>query len=160
MKTRFLGLAIVMVALAVLVNVLALSSASVDSDLTVNVVNTATALIAMSAATTPDPDVVVDTTSGILTVTFDDGLQPASSYTFSPVFKITNNSDGAVTVTVTSSGTPAGMTVTMTDTANAALTNYSLLAGGSVEVKMTVTSDDTVTLANHAVTINVAASKV
>lgn len=161
MKTRFLGLAIVMVALAVLVNVLALSSASVDSNMTVNVVNTSTALIAMKVPTTPDSDVTVSTASGILTVTFEDGLQPQSSYTFTPVFTITNNSDDNVTINVSTSGQPAGMTFTITDTSDTALgPAYSLIAGASVDVKMVIDNTGAVAINNHSVTITVDATKV
>lgn len=161
MKTRFLGLAIAMVALAVLVNVLALSSATVDSNMTVNVVNTSTALIAMSVPATPDSDLTVSTGSGVLTVTFEDGVQPQSSYTFEPVFTITNNSDDNVTINVTTTGQPAGMTFTLTDSSDTALgPAFSLVAGASVDVKMVLANTGAVTIQNHSVTITVAATKV
>lgn len=162
MKTRFMGLAIVLVALAVLVNVLAISSATVNSNLTVNVVNTSSAMIALAAPVAPatlDNDVVVDTSSGVMAVTLDDGLQPGSTYTFKSVFSITNNSDDAVDVTLSTTGTPAGMTVTFRNVANDAVVSSTAIASaGNLNVYMVIANTSSTAIASHAITVVLSAT--
>ncbi len=158
-KAKFLGLAVVLVALAVLVNVLALSTATVNSGLTIDVVNTSSALVALSAPITPDPDVTVSTATGILQLTVADGVQPDSEYTFSPVFTITNNSAAGITVDLTGSSTPAGMTLSFTEAGTAnAMTAYALAAGASVSVAMNVASTSATALGNYTVTVQLDAT--
>lgn len=139
MKTRLLGLAVVMVALAVIVNALALSSASVTNKLSIPVTTTDTALIAFEAPTTPDADITLTAVgANQMTVSVDTGIQPNSTYVFDQVFAVTNNSGNAVTLGVTYPAT-TGLTITLANAAGGAdLNGLSLGIGASVNVKMTV----------------------
>ena len=163
MKTRFLGLAVVFVALAVLVNVLALSTATVNSDLTVDVVNTTTALVALTTPIAPavlDSDVAVSTASGIMAITLDHGLQPDSTYVFKSVFSITNNSDDAVNVTLSTTGTPAGMTITFKNLADdTVVSGTNMLAAGTMTVYMEIVTADTATIQSNPITVVLSATK-
>lgn len=101
MKVRLLGLAVVLVALAVIVNALAISSADVTNKVTVSVVGSKDALLAFDTTGADDQDLAVSGTSGgQMTITIDDGIQRNSNYTFSPAFKITNNSDYPLNLTI------------------------------------------------------------
>lgn len=140
MKTRLLGLAVLLVALGVIVNTLALSSASVTNSFTLPVVNTSAALIALDAADVQDSDMTASTATGQLVLTVATGVQPHSTYTFNGAFKITNNSTDAVEVTVTTSGEPANVTLSFADNVDAAITGYALASTASVNVKMTITT--------------------
>ncbi|HYF94731.1 MAG TPA: hypothetical protein VD969_21160 [Symbiobacteriaceae bacterium] len=103
MKSRLLGLAVVLVALAVIINALALQQADITSTFTVSVVGSGSALIAIAADTdgAQDGDIGVDdTTSGYAMLTVDTGLQPGSTYVFEKAFEIVNNSGDTVDITL------------------------------------------------------------
>lgn len=158
MKKRLIGMAVLLVALAVIINAMALSSAQVTSTMDIPIVNTSTALIALSAADSQDLDLNADTTTGQLVLTVEDGVQPYSSYTFDGALKITNNSDDNVLVTLSTSGTPAGVTLTFADGADAPITSYLLNTAASVNVKLTVDTA-AATLATAGISVVVTAAR-
>lgn len=158
MKKRLLGIAVLLVALAVIVNAMALSSAQVTSAMSIPIVNTSAALIALSAAASQDLDLNVSIVDGQLLLAVEDGVQPYSIYTFDSAFKITNNSDDNVLVTISTSGTPAGVTLTFADGLNDPITSYLLNTATSVNVKLTVDTG-AATLATAGISVVVTAAR-
>lgn len=144
MKTRLLGLAVVLVALAVIVNALALSSASVTNKLTIPVTTTDQALIAFTAPDSADGDITLTAVgANQMVVAVDTGVQPNSTYVFDQVFKITNNSADNVTLGLTPP-TATGLTITLADAAtDTNISGLVLNSGLSINVKMTVVADGT-----------------
>lgn len=136
--TKLMGLAVTMVALAVTINALAFQTASVTNAMSITVSSTTSAGLAFDAPAGSPDGATVSTASNELSVTFTENVQPNSTYTFDPVFKITNNSSSAKTLGYSSSGF-TGLTVVLyqTGTTND-LSGYSLGAGLSVEVKVSV----------------------
>lgn len=113
MKGKILGIAVIVVAMGVLVNALALTSASVKNNaVSVPVVATGSALVALTAPTTPDVDLTYGLDAGNqFMMTVKTGLQADSNYTFDPAFKITNNSGSATKISLPASVTTGGVTV-------------------------------------------------
>lgn len=146
MKVRLLGLAVVLVALAVIVNALAISSASVTNAVTVSVVGSNTALLAFDTTGADDDDLAISGASaGQMTITIDDGIQKNSSYTFSPAFKITNNSDDILDLTIPTQ-TVNGVTLTAAAVAGGTYSSLTdVPAGASVWVQITLAADGTAT---------------
>lgn len=145
MKTRLLGLAVVMVAMAVMVNAMALSSFTQANSFTLSVVTPDLALVAFDTATGADGDVTVDLSAGKLDLTFAHGVQQNSTYEFSPAFKIKNNSKNAVNLGwVAGAGAPTGVTVTFHNAAdNVQLTSLPAEMAAWIDVKVKVVASGT-----------------
>lgn len=139
MKGKILGIAVIVVALGVLVNALALSSATVSNNaVNIPIVATNSALIAVQGGTDGDITFGTDATGKQAKMTVSTGLQADSSYTFDSAFQVTNNSSSATKISIPNTITVSGVTVTLTDSAGAAITNTSVPAGNSLGVKMAV----------------------
>lgn len=111
MKTRILGLAVVIVAMAVIVNALALSSASISgTTMSIDIVNSGSALVGIGAPASPDSDLTI-TDNGKLSLTVEHGVQASATYLFDQALQLTNRSDDAIDLTWSMSGLPAGMTI-------------------------------------------------
>jgi hypothetical protein len=165
-KTKFLGLAVVLVAMAAIVNALALSSATVSgSQFTIPVVNTNAALIAVKAPASPDSDLqITDTATAFsLTVKGGFGVQDNATYTFDQAFQVKNNSQDAVNVNITSSGGPTGATLSLKnaadDSAIVPATTIALSAGTAVNVNLVVTTTGATSTSSTPFSISVAAVK-
>lgn len=159
MKRKALGIAVVLAALAVLVNVFALKSATVNNNLSLNVTNTTTSLIAITG-TGADSDVTFSSGNGYAEITLPtgaNGVQPNSNYTFYPVFNVVNNSGASRTITLGTTATPTGVTVSFVDAAGDPLTPGSLSSTGSLPVGIKVTLTTAATLGSAPITVTVGA---
>lgn len=128
MKTRLLGLAVVLVALAVIVNALALESATINgTSLSANIVSSDSALIAIVGGAPQDSDIAFDGTGTTASISLEHGIQANSTYVFGHAFGIKNNSDDNVRVTVAvADGSGATLTLTPVDGTGATLNSGSL----------------------------------
>lgn len=126
--SKLMGLAVTIVALAVSMNALAYKTAVVTNGLTITVDTSANAELAVAAAVSPDPGVSTAVSSGKFMLTIADVMQPDSVYTFQDAFQVTNNdAANAITLTCSSSGFDAAVTVDILDS-----TNASICGGGKV----------------------------
>ncbi|HYF76761.1 MAG TPA: hypothetical protein VD973_06505 [Symbiobacteriaceae bacterium] len=143
MKSRLLGIAVVLVALAVIINALALESAEITNKVSIDVVGNAAALIGITAATgVQDPDVTVTDTNkqAVITLPALKGAQAASQYVFDAAFAIKNNSGDTVDISIDPI-TPAGGVGVTFEVSTLPLANpfAGLAPGEEAWVKMTVT---------------------
>lgn len=138
--TKLMGLAVTTVALAVTINALAFQTADVTNAMSITVSSTTVAGLAFDAPTGSPDGATVSTASNELSITFSENVQPNSTYTFDPVFKITNNGATSKTLGYSTSGF-TGVTISLYQTGTSSdLAGYSLAAGASVEVKVGVTT--------------------
>lgn len=162
MKSRLLGLAVVLVAIAVLVNALALSTADITSKVNINVVGSQSALIAITEATGQDPDIIIDDSvngSAVISIADLKGLQPGSVYVFSPAFSIVNNSNTIVDFTIPVPTVEADGVHVLFEAVTPADMSGVTADGDYADIKMTVTVDEgagTVSLPDTPFTIHVA----
>lgn len=153
MKTRLLGLAVVLVAMGILVNALAVTKADVKTNaLSFDIVNTSSALIGLKSGDNQDKDVSFVATGGtsgkLASITIATGLQPGSSYVFQDAFQIVNNSanTNGVTVSLTDVTTVAGVTVKFFNSTDSTRTAFSTAdlttTTKTVNLGMEITVDD------------------
>lgn len=98
--TKLMGLAVVVVALAAAMNALAFKQATIKNDFALSVKSTGVATIALNTVASPSPGVSSSISTGILSVTFTDILQPNGVYTYDNVFSILNNASYPVDLAV------------------------------------------------------------
>lgn len=159
MKRKALGIAVVLAALAVLVNVFALKSATVNNNLSLNVTNTTSSLIAITGAGA-DSDVTFASGNGYAEITLPsgaNGVQPNSDYTFYPVFNVTNNSGSSRTITLGTTSTPTGVTLTFVDTNGATIAPGALASGGTLAVGIKVSLSTSAVVGTAPITVSVGA---
>lgn len=160
MKRKSVGIAVVIAALAVLVNVFALKSATVNNGLSFRVENTTTALIAITGSGV-DSDVTFSSTNGYAEISLPStGFQPDSSYTYTPIFNVVNNSGASRTISLNSSSLPTGVTVSFVDSSGDPLTPGALANNASlaVGIKVTLTQAASASVgSNQTLTISVGA---
>jgi hypothetical protein len=159
--TKFMGLAVVLVALAVTLNALAFSTAKVTNSATFTVAATGSAALAISS--TPGTGLSADVTSNYLKLTVNDKMQPNSTYLFSNAITTTNKSSGAINLTGYSA-TANGVTVKLykagTNTELGAVGAQSLAtANDSLTFDMEVTVDKAATTGAQTVDITINASQ-
>lgn len=138
--TKFMGLAVVLVAMAVMVNTLAFKTAQVTNGLSLTVDTTGNAELAVSASASQDPGISTAVSNGKFTITIADVMQPDSVYTYTESFVVTNSSASSITLTCSASGFTGGVTADLLDTSNASLCGgTALAAAGSQTVRIRVT---------------------
>lgn len=145
--TKFMGLAVVLVAMAVMVNTLAYKTAVVTNGMTITVDTTGSAKLAVAAAAAPDPGLGTSVTNGKLTLTINDKMQPDSVYTFQDAFQVTNSdAANAITLTCSTSGfSGVGVTVTILDSTDASICGPGkvIAASGTQQFRLQVSVDST-----------------
>lgn len=160
MKSRLLGLAVVLVALAVIINALALETATITNKITITVAGNGSSMIGITTATAvQDADVSVSDTNNQAVITLSDPLQAGAVYVFDAAFAVVNRSSQAIDFTVTPPAVSNGVTIAFAQSDEAgALAWTNLAAGAQAWVKMTVTTAEgvgTSTLSGANVTVNV-----
>lgn len=152
--TKLMAIAVVVAGLGVALNALAFKTASVTNAASFTVESTDSAALAIEAAAVPGVDTGFSTSglsTGSMTLTINDKMQPNSTYTFSNVFMITNKASNTTTAITgvgysdTASASVADVTLYVAGTSTE-LTNETLASGASVAVDMEITVEDNAAL--------------
>jgi hypothetical protein len=158
MKTRLLGLAVVLVAMAFIINALALTSADITgTTLSASIVNSSAALIAIDEGPSQDNDIsFTDGTNASISIP---GIQANSAYAFGQAFMVKNNSADDLYIDVIVTG-GSGATLTLVSSpADTDLLNMPVTAGNSITFTMSVSAGNIATPNSTPFQIEVKADK-